>query len=112
VAPAEPGPRLSSPPCRRIPTGRRGRVGGESRECYAKGRLFSCRVDTIRVLGKGDTHIHVEAWWAVPNKVPPINISPQQPPRRIRVAAGLIPVIAISLQQRNRLQPTALSCGE
>src|SRR6266516_5270373 len=75
-------------PYRRIPAGRRGRVGGESRECYAKGRLFSCRIDTIRVLGKGDTRIHVEAWWAVPNKVPPINISPQQPPRCIRVCSG------------------------
>jgi len=74
-------------PYRRIPTGTRGRVGGESRQCYAKGRLFSCRIDTIRILGKGDTHIHVEAWWAVPNKVPPINISPQQPPRCIRVCS-------------------------
>jgi hypothetical protein len=54
----------------------------------AKGRLFSGRVDTIRILGNGDAHIHVEAWWAVPNKVPPINISPQQPPRCIRVCSG------------------------
>ena len=52
-------------PNRRIPTGRRGRVGGENRECYAKGRLFSCRVDTVRTLGQGDTHIRVEAGWAI-----------------------------------------------
>ena len=82
------GPAYPALPYRRIPTGRRGRVGGESRECYAKGRLFSCRVDTMRILGQGDTHIHVEAWWAVPNKVPPIHISRQQPPRCIRVCSG------------------------
>lgn len=75
-------------PYRRIPTGGRGGVGREGRECYAKGRLFSCEVDTIRILGKGDTHVHVEAWRAVPHKVPPINISPQQPQRCIRVCSG------------------------
>jgi hypothetical protein len=85
-------------PDRRIPGGRRGRVGGESRQCYAKGRLFSCPVDTIRI-GKGDTHIHVKASWAVPNKIPPINISPQQPPRCTRVCSGPYLRHAISLMQ-------------
>ncbi len=98
-------------PDRRIPGGRRRRAGGESRQCYAKGRLFSCRVETIRILGNGDTHIHVEAWWAVPNKIPPINISPQQPPRCIRVCSGPKLRHAISLMQHTRLQPTALPCG-
>ena len=97
-------------PYRRITTGRRGRIGGESRECYAKGRLFSCLVNTIRI-GKGDTHIHVEAWWAVPNKIPPINISPQQPPRCIRVCSGPNLRHCISLLQHTRLQPTALSAA-
>jgi hypothetical protein len=91
-------------PYRRIPTGRRGHVGGESRECYAKGRQFSWRVNTIRILGKGDTHIHVEAWWAVPNKIPPINISPQQPLRGIRVCSGPNLRDCISLLQHTRLQ--------
>jgi hypothetical protein len=87
VALAEPGPGLSSPPIsphthgQAWPCRRR-----ESRVPH--GRLFSCRIDTIRILGKGDTHIHVEARWAVPNQVPPINISPQQPPRCIRVCSG------------------------
>jgi GTP-binding protein len=46
------------------------------------------RVDTISILGKGDTHVHVEAWWAVPNKIPPINIRPKQPLRCVRVCSG------------------------
>ena len=96
-------------PDRRIPGGRRGRVGGESRECYAKGRLFSWRVNTIRILGKGDTHIHIEAWWAVPNKIPPINISPQQPPRGIRVCSAPNLRHCHQSAATARSQPTALS---
>jgi hypothetical protein len=64
-------------PDRRICSGGRGRVSSEGRECSAKGKIFSFR----RILGEGDTHVHVEAWWAVANKIPPINIRPEQPLR-------------------------------
>ncbi len=56
-----------------IGAGRCGRVPGESRECCAKGRPFSCQVDSLRLVGKGDSHIDVEPGWAVANKIPPIN---------------------------------------
>ena len=79
-------------PYRRIPLGSRGRVGGEGREGCAKdiGRWLAWRVIGIRlgILGKCDTHIHVKAWWAVTDKIPPINIGSQQPSRRVRVCSG------------------------
>jgi hypothetical protein len=104
VALQEPGPRPSPPrwPCT---AGGRGRVGSEGRECSAKGRIFSCHVGTIRILGKGDTHVHVEAWWAIAHKIPPINISPQQPLRSIRVGSGPNLRHAVSLAP-HRQQPT------
>ena len=97
-------------PDRRIPGGRRGRVGGESRQCYAKGRLFSCPVDTI-CIGKGDTHIHVKTWWAVPNKIPPINIRQQQPSRCVCVCSG--PYLRHTHQSGapHRQQPSAHAAG-
>jgi hypothetical protein len=75
-------------PDRRVSARRRGRACSESRECCAKGRLFSSLVDTIRIMGKGDTHIHVEAWWAVANEIPPISMRPEQPSRCVRVCSG------------------------
>jgi hypothetical protein len=75
-------------PYRRIPDVRRGRMRGESRERYPEGRLFSCRVDTILIRGKGDTHIRVEAWWAIPHKIAPIDVRPQQPSRCIGICSG------------------------
>ena len=74
-------------PDRRIPTGGRGRAGGEGRECEAKGGLLSFRVDTVH-RSQGDTHVHVEAWWAVPDKIPPVHVGPQQPSRCLGVRSG------------------------
>ena len=88
-------------PDRRVPAGGRGRVGSEGREGSAKGRIFSFR----RILGEGDTHVHVEAWWAVANKIPPINIGPEQPLRRVRVCSGSYLRHAFSLTP-HRQQPT------
>ena len=93
-------------PYRRIRTDRRGRVGGESRECHAKGRLFSCRVDTMRILGKGDTHIHVEAWWADRTRSHQSTSARSNHRAASAFAAGLISVIAISLRQHTRLRRT------
>jgi hypothetical protein len=103
------GRRFPAPalPDRRVCAGGRGRVGSEGRECLAKGRIFSC--DTITILGKGDAHIHVEARWAVANKIPPINIRPEQPLRCVRVCSGLYPRHAFSLAL-HRAAANALTC--
>lgn len=39
-------------------------------------------------MGKCDTHIDVKAWWAVANKILPINIRSQQPLGCVRVSCG------------------------
>ena len=75
-------------PDRRVSARRRGRVCSESRECCAKGGLFSSLVDATRIMGKGDTRIHIEAWWAVANEIPPISMRPEQPSRCVRVCSG------------------------
>lgn len=79
-------------PYGRIPLRGRRRVRAESRERCLDGidRCFARRVAGIRpgIVEKGDTHIHVEAWWAVPNKIPPVNISSQQPARCVGLCSG------------------------
>ena len=76
----------------RIPLGRRGRIGAEGGECRANriGWCLTWRVAGIRlgILGKGDTHVRLKAWRAVPDQIPPINIRPQQPSRWVRVGSG------------------------
>src|SRR4029450_12151249 len=44
--------------------------------------------NTLRILCKGDTHVHVEAWWAVANKIRPINIGPEQPSSCVQGCSG------------------------
>ena len=41
-----------------------------------------------KILEKCDTHIDVKAWWAVANKILPINIRSQQPLGCFRVSCG------------------------
>ena len=75
-----------------IPLGRRGRVRTEGRQRCADGvgRCSAWRAAGIRpaILGKCDTHIHLKAWRAVPDKIPPINLRSQQPLRCARVCGG------------------------
>ena len=53
---------------------------------FCRARILS--FDTLRILCKGDTHVHVEAWWAVANKIRPINIGPEQPSSCVQGCSG------------------------
>ena len=83
----EPGPRRQPSQIAAYPLAGVAVYVSEGRECQAKGRILSFG-DDPRILGEGDTHVHVEAWWAVANKIPPINIGPEQPLRCVRVCSG------------------------
>ncbi len=69
-------------------------------------RLTDCR-QPLGIVGKCDTHIRVKAWWAVPNKIPPINIRSQQPLRCVRVCSG--PYLRHS-HQSGATHPPVTSC--
>ncbi|WP_189238602.1 hypothetical protein [Planomonospora parontospora] len=63
-------------------------------------------------MGEGDTHVHVEARWAVANKIPPLDIGPEQPSSRVGIRSGSHLVHVLSLPQPQAVTETGWPLGE